>query len=407
MKLYAQHGFGNGEKIRHGLSGNFIDGIIYSPKDISATKLKERVRYYRENFKDKDILFDPQLYATFVAGEKDSRCAKLAKDYSSYFSPLRRVQLEREDTVRKTCEQCLKFQKDFNFTHIIAPSIQIPKSFDSVEALIAKNFIRFTKETANKLEEERPIYATLSVSSGMLRKHRDLFSFLNDITLLDPAPDGFYLVVSSDAPDYRFSIFEEDVLAGWMLLNYTLKENGFKVINGYSDLVTPILGIAGASAGATGWWSNLRSFSLDRFGPSRGGGRLPVPRYLSKNLFNRITYFELEQLRYEHPDVINSLPTDDLYPLETGSQPERNMEILQSWNALKSLTDEICGPIGIEDDLVTADAKFKEIKRLYRKIRRANSTLRFDPKSDDSHLDEIVLGLKKFSELAELDTSTE
>jgi len=98
---------------------------------------------------------------------------------------------------------------------------------------------------------------------------------------------------------------------------------------------------AGAKAGALGWWSNLRSFSLDRFAPSVGGGRLPIQRYLSLALLNRIAFFEFDQLRKLLPAVANKLPTDSLYDQTVGSEPQRNREVLQSWEAVKTLNDSL------------------------------------------------------------------
>src|ERR1035437_2251700 len=122
-----------------------------------------------------------------------------------------------------------------------------------------------------------------------------------------------------------------------MFINHKLAVNGFKVINGYSDILTPFLGVAGGTAGAFGWWSNLKVFSLDRFAPSAGGGRLPIQRYLSRALLNRITFFEFNQLRTIFPAIVNNLPGDDLYAQEDASQPQRNLEVVQSWEAVKAL----------------------------------------------------------------------
>jgi len=132
-----------------------------------------------------------------------------------------------------------------------------------------------------------------------------------------------------------------------------------------SDSALVSSGIAGAEAGATGWWSNLRVFSLDRFMPA-GGGRLPIQRYLSKLLLNRITVFELDQIRGDHPDVLNGLPSDELYPEVNGSQPER------------------------------ANAAYDEVE----------SSIRLDSKSNREHLPAISEGLRIFAELAELESAT-
>ena len=69
-------------------------------------------------------------------------------------------------------------------------------------------------------------------------------------------------------------------------------------------------------SGATGWWSNLRTFTVERFSPATGGGRTPTERYLSCALLNRITYYELDILRRRVRSVLNKLGTDALYGIE-------------------------------------------------------------------------------------------
>jgi hypothetical protein len=286
-------------------------------------------------------------------------------------------------------------------TGLIGPNILISRSFDSIEAGIAKNFIRLTGPTASKLKLGKPVYATLAISREALLDKNELMNFLADITLLDTPPQGFYVMVASRNTDARSDIFNADVIAGWLFVNYTLSINGYFVINGYSDLLTPFLGVVGAAAGATGWWSNLRTFSLDRFLPAEGG-RLPVQRYLSKRLLNRITFFELDQLRKLYPDALNGLETDSLYPAEEGSEPNRPDEVLQTWNAIKSLNE----------DLVNGDAK-KGLSLCRQAIDRANAAydnveavgLRLDPKSNRDHLSALFEGLRLFAQLAELEGS--
>ena len=98
--------------------------------------------------------------------------------------------------------------------------------------------------------------------------------------------------------------------------------DGFKVINGYSDILTPFLGVAGGTAGAFGWWSNLKAFSLDRFNPSAGGGRLPIQRYLSLALLNRITFFEFNQLKTMFPAIPHRTAKKPLLAPAPTTQPE-------------------------------------------------------------------------------------
>ena len=41
MKLYAQHGYGDGQKIIEGLRTELLDGVIFSPKDIKLATMRD------------------------------------------------------------------------------------------------------------------------------------------------------------------------------------------------------------------------------------------------------------------------------------------------------------------------------------------------------------------------------
>jgi hypothetical protein len=401
MKLLAQHGASTGEKTVRGLERGYFDGAIYSPRDITADKLRDQLLDMAKINPDAELLFDPQYYAGHNVSSPEARLSRLesCEEYGRYFRQRRRRELETGDTVLEDITACLRFQSELDLTGLIGPNILISRSFDSIEASIAKNFIRLTGRTAAGLKLRKPVYATLAISREALLDKNELMDFLADVTLLDPPPYGFYVLVASRNADARSDIFNADVIAGWLFVNYTLSINGYSVINGYSDLLTPFLGVAGAAAGATGWWSNLRTFSLDRFLPA-AGGRLPIQRYLSKLLLNRITFFELHQLREMYPAVLNGIETDNLYPVDKGSEPNRPDEVLQTWEAIKSLNE----------DLVNGDTK-NGLRLCRRAIHRANTAYDnveavvpgLDPKSNRDHLSALFEGLRLFAQLAELE----
>ena len=409
MKLYAQHGFGQGEKTKSGIRDGYVDGVIYSPRDIGSQQLRSHISEVARISTLAEQFFDPQYYAAYNVSDNEARFRHLAtsEEYQSYFKQRRRRELERDITVLKSdIKECLRFQNTLRVTGLISPNILITRSFDSIEAAIAKNFIRLGGEVHATLskKEKKPLYATLAVSREALLDRRELFSFLEDITVLDPAPDGFYVLIAASSEDARADIFHADVIAGWLLINRSLSVNGFQIINGYSDLLTPFLAIAGATAGATGWWQNSRTFSLDRFLPA-GGGRLPIPRYLSEVLLNRITHIEVEQIvtlrrRFPQiPDVLNGLITDSLYPSNNGYEPQRVDEVLQSWQAIKSLCGALC-----RDDLnATLRLCRVAIGRAIEAYDAIESEIRLDPKSNSDHLEAIKEGLNLFVRQAEID----
>ena len=400
MKLFAQHGAQAGEKIEEGFTRGLLDGVIYSPRDVSLETLRSKLAFLAKEYPSSERLIDPQYYAIFLNGTEEARLGYLLEDYGAYFQARRRGQLEREKQIQQDLAAALEFQAGLKITGIIPPNILIPNSLNSIEAVIAKNFIRLAAEQHRKLKDKRPVYVTLAISRNALGDKQELIEFLNEITLLDDPPQGFYILISARNTEARSDIYNTDVIAAWMFINHTLTVNGFKVINGYSDMLTPFLGAAGGVAGALGWWSNLRSFSLDRFAPSAGGGRLPIQRYLSLALLNRIAFFEFDQLRKLLPAVANKLPTDSLYDQTAGSEPQRNREVLQSWEAVKTLNDSL-----------VADERSKSLKNCSAAVVKAMAayeavqaaSIRLDGKSNPEHLQPLAEGLQLFRKLAELE----
>lgn len=400
MKLFAQHGAQEGEKINEGFGRGLLDGVIYSPRDVSLENLKAKLATLAMNSGDAERLIDPQYYAIFLNGTAEARLGYLLEDYGAYFQPRRRGQLEREMQIQKDLSSALAFQAGLNVTGVIAPNILIPNSLNSIEAVIAKNFIRLTAAQYRALNDLRPVYATLAISRNALGDKQELIDFLNEITVLDDPPQGFYVLISARNTEARSDIYNMDVIADWLFINHVLTLNGFDVINGYSDILTPFLGVAGGKAGALGWWSNLRSFSLDRFAPSLGGGRLPIQRYASLALLNRITFFELDQLRSLMPTVLNNLPTDTLYDPMNGSEPQRNLEVVQSWDAVKALNNSLVAGGQIES-LTNCQTAVAQAAKFYETIQ--GLSIRMDSKSNAEHLQPLADGLRLFAKLAELE----
>ena len=393
MKIFAQQGFGEGDKVSLGFQNNFIDGVIYSPRHTSKDTLVSKLNGYAKDYSGKERLFDPQFYATLYAGEEDWRMGYLEDDYADYFKCQQKSVLTRENKTIECIEGVLRFQQKLNVTGIIAPNIIVSRSFDSKEAVISMNFIRNAAEVYAKLKDTRPLYATLAVSYQALADRAAFEEFLNEITALDTPPEGFYILISTSAPDANQEFFNATTIAGWMLLNYSLGQvNGFKVINGYSDTLAPLLLSAGGYAGASGWFSNLRNFSLASFQPP-GGGRRPLVKYLSNALQRRITVPELDQLRGLVPQVLNKLSSDSYYPDDNASMPnDTNHEILQSWQTIKTFADKL-ETKNMPDRLHEYLASVQNARNVYAAINKTPLQLQ----NGNEHLDEIEEAIYLFA----------
>jgi hypothetical protein len=394
MKLYAQHGHGDGSKIIEGLSEGLIDGVIFSPKDIKPEKLREQIEALRFQCPKGELYFDPQVYVAMIANDARANLGRL-EEYVEYFSPQSRNRLEVEKNVMLVLRRVIAYEAGLGLDGIISPNILISRSFDSRDATISKTFIRMARECFGEYDLKVPLYATLAVSRDALANPLELQEFLNDITVLDEPPDGYYVLIASTNSETRLDLYNADVLAGWLLLNYSLAINGFKVMNGYSDILTPFLGAVGGSAGATGWWSNTRSFSMDRFLPTRTGGSLPIQRYLSNKLLNRIRFDEYQSWVKFVPAIRNNLSRDKLYKQE----PERPKEVLQSWEALHKLVTTLVSA-DVRESLALCEVAIDHALESYEQIQIFG--LRPDPKSNSDHLEPLQEGIRKFRKYAEL-----
>jgi hypothetical protein len=99
------------------------------------------------------------------------------------------------------------------------------------------------------------------------------------------------------------------------------------------------------------------------------------------------------------PGVLNQLPHDQDYDPEHSPEPERSREVLQSWEALKSLNEELS-----DNDVASGLEKclqaISRAEQAYSEI--ASFGIVLDQKSRDEHVLPLLDGLRQFKERAEL-----
>lgn len=394
MKLYAQHGYGVGNKISEGIDKDYIDGIIFSPRDIKRNKLRKKLEKYEND--DIDLLFDPQLYVSLFDDEPTLK--KRYLDTWNYYRGYRKSHLEQSKNIDDILQDYYKTILSLKTTSIISPNIYLSKSFNSIEAVISKNFIRRANSIFKEKDDNREVYASLIIDWEAFLNKDDFEEFLDDLTLINNKPDGIYLVIGSQSLNPQEEFYISDVISGWMKLNYVLTINGYKVINGYSDILSPVFGAVGGIAGATGWWSNLRYFKMERFIPTRTGGRMPIPRYLSTLLYNRIKFDELDLVSSIIPEVKNNLTCDEYYDPEPDNREE---EMLQSWEALKFLNNKLTSEgSDVELNLKIILNHIKKANNAYNNLKLNN--IRLDNKSNGDHLLNIQSAIQEFQNWAEI-----
>jgi len=398
MKIFAQDGFGPGDKIEEGLKAKVIEGAVLS------------ARYrHPEKFTDKtdgllphagELLLDPEFYAMTMIGKTNAKLGSLEE--WNYFEAPRRSALitgtEIEPVITKALQDQLKFD---HLSSLIAPNIYV-EGADTIDAGIALNFIGKSKQAAKKLGiRGKPVFASLVLDRDVLTSGAAFNDLLNALTALSSPPDGFYVLIGSGSVDeegrrIRSDIYHDHVIAGWMLINYILSINGFKVINGCSDLLSPLLGICGAYAGASGWATSLRQFTMGRYvKPPTQGGSAPLIRYVSNPLLARIKQTDYDNYLSVLPFIRNKLSSDTYYKEET----TKSEEALQTWEALTQLCAN-CVKGNIETDLSAFEERLKKADKYWNMLAEAGLTAGVEAQRDrlEAMQDAIIL----FREWAEL-----
>ena len=183
MPVLAQHGYGAGSKIQTALENGYIDGCIFSPKDIAQDKLISAIGDVKQTKKNAAVYFDPQYYATTIAQEPNAKLGYLASDYTNYFSSKTLGELRREKNVSSEAEKVIRFQKEtLNLSNIIAPNILIQDGLNSASSSISKNFLEICAEKANEASVGGQALLTLALDQSCFRRSQDLLDLVDEIT---------------------------------------------------------------------------------------------------------------------------------------------------------------------------------------------------------------------------------
>ncbi len=400
MKLYAQHGHAPADKMLQAAEKNFINGVILSPRYLKPDALSQRIAELRHAEAELDILMDPEFYATRYVGMPNCQLGYL-EEWPHFIHKRRNELLVGSASVDATLRAAYEIQQELACSALIAPNVYVSSSLDSIEAAIAISFISRAQIVANEMGINIPVYATIALGRDSIVDRRNYEAFLNTITAIEPAPKGVYALIGAGPADekvgtVRSEIIVADVIAGWMLLNYVLSLNGLEVVNGCSDILMPWLGVAGATAGATGWWSNLQVFAMGRYVRGSGRGQLPIVRYLSKPLLNRIKINEREAYAEVVPGIMNGLSTDAHYE---GREPSRSEEALQTWESIASLNNDVISS-DMEEGLENLRHYTQGARDLYEQLNTHGFSERYE--SNIEYLTALNDSVSMFKELAEL-----
>lgn len=384
MKIYAQHGFGPKDKLTRGLQEKIIAGVILSPRYWDPNRMRSEILNLQSE--GSEIAVDPEYFASDYIAHPSPNLGAL-EDWP-YFRRPRKPELITGSAIPGVISEALTAQLALGVNQLITPNIYIRQA-DSIDTAIALNFLNKAKSCADQITT-KPVYGTLAIHRDALLAGQNFRDLLDSLTGMGNPLDGYYLVVGSREQQstgkyIRSDLSHPEVIANWMYANYVLSLNGARVINGYSFLLAPLLGICGSSASASGWTSGLRKFCIDRYVRVQGKASPPSLRYVSNRLLSHVRQADLDAFTAIVPEVVNGLSLDDVY---AEREPNRTEEALQSWEALKASCDQSCVP---NTDIRTALDEFL--------TRIANARLSWDELQSAGFSNEVEQNLERLASM--------
>ncbi len=359
MHLYAQHGHGKGDKIERGLTQHVLSGVILSPRDLAPAKMVKFVGELRKIQADATLLFDPQVYGT--AARHPARLGRLPA--YPYFPP--------SGSPDQIASAVLDYQLGLGLDRLISPGwLQTSLNSSAVDAVMAS--ASSSIEVWSAMTDAPPLLVSVVLDETPLQDQNAVDNLLNDLTRLDV--HGFYVIVRRNDSTYPAK-FEVEAATNLMYLVYALAErNRFEVVCGYSDIVGLLLHSVGATATASGWYSNLRQFSLRRFEES--GPSAPArPRYTSRPLLNSVLVLPELQTAYTQgaiPVVLSQTPFDSVF--STGSPGNAvwpaPTSCLHHWTVMTDLVARFSSRGSVAGNLDALEAALQQSSALYESLRR-------------------------------------
>jgi len=408
MGIIAQCGYSAGAKVRKGLIDGVIRGAIASPKDESPERLEKFIPGLRQEFPSSLILFDPQFYAATLNNPRDGHL----KEYNYYVNNngLRRTNFSGT-AMRRYVGSCLRYQQSAfgdNLSYVVSPTVlfnDFRDPWSQVSLNLASESVDYH---GSELSEPQPLLVSFVVSETAFQNLDAMEEFLDALTELDCA--GFYLIIQRNANSPQHAM-EAITFGRFLYYCYVLAEiNRYEVIVGYSDLHSFLLRAVGVMHTASGWFQNLRQFSLARFQQSTGGRR-PRKRYSSTPMLScPLIQPELEDIFLEGllPDVLSGSIHDDVIangPADGEANWNDEISCLAHWYSLYESSQLVTTSPSPNQRILYANRLINNAELIYQQLLMHG--IGFDSQTGPNHLKEWGQSIQEFCLLAGIQQGNE
>jgi len=402
MSILAQCGYGRSEKIEHGLDESVIQGVIMSPRDERRDRLELSIQDWGSRYPNASVMFDPQFYAANLNNPRDGHLSEF--DYYNNNCGLGRTHFSGT-RIQRYVKECLDYQHQTlrnGISYIISPTILFDGFRDSWSQ-IALNMATESADYHATLSDPKPLLISIVVSETAFQTMDAVEEFLDALTEIDA--QGFYIIIRRNSASVQ-NAMESAPFGRFMYFCHVLTTiNEYDVIVGYSDWHSFLLEAAGVTRTATGWYQNLRQFSLARFQPSSRGGR-PRKRYSSALLLScPLINPELQDIYMANllPRVLSGSGHDSIIqngPTSGATNWSDEVSCLAHWFSLDALSQQIAAHSMQAEQVQAAERLMQNALTLYAQLGSQNVS--FDPSTGPNHIREWQESLQEFRTLAGL-----
>jgi len=347
-------------------------------------------------------MFDPQFYAANLNNARDGHLSEF--DYYNNNSGLGRTHFSGT-RIQGYVKECLDYQHQTfgsNLAYLISPTILFDAFRDSWSQ-IALNMAVESADYHSKLNSPQPLLISLVISETAFQTMDAVEEFLDALTEIDK--QGFYIILRRNSASVQ-NAMESAPFGRFMYFCHVLTTiNEYDVIVGYSDWHSFLLEAAGVTHTATGWYQNLRQFSLARFQPS-SGGRRPRKRYSSAPLLScPLINPELQDIYMANllPRVLSESSHDAILqngPTSGEANWSDEISCLAHWYSLNALSQRLSALPTQSGRILEAERLMQNALTLYTQLSSENVS--FDPSTGPDHIREWQDSLQEFRGLAGL-----
>ncbi len=371
-----------------------------SPRDERPEKLESAIADWKTEYPNALLMFDPQFYIATLNAPRDGHLSEFSyyKDHNglgrTHFSGTR---------IRKYVGQCLDYQyQAFNqsVTYLVSPTILFDGFRDSWSQ-VALNMAVESADYHSQLSSAQPLMISLVVSETAFQSVDAMEEILDALTEIDA--HGFYIIIRRNANSPQ-NAMESALFGRLMYFCHVLAViNEYQVIVGYSDWQSFLLHAAGVTHTATGWYQNLRQFSLSRFQPSPGGRR-PRKRYSSAPLLScPLITPELQDIYLANllPRVLSGSTYDTALngaPSSGESNWTDEISCLAHWFSLDAISQQVTSEATPTARIRLAEHLTQKARALYAQL--DNQGVSFDPLTGPGHILEWADSIQEFRSMA-------